>query len=129
MEIVTTEICIKQLRKIIICCIHEIPSKGYNDLNSKLESLSNKCQFNTIDVYVCGDFNMDLIKHNENSGTHVCIDIMFIVGLHPVKSKPARITSLSNSLIDNIFTNCINDDIYSGLIMNDLSVHLPNIHS
>ena len=34
-------------------------------------------------------------------------------------------SSTTNSLIDNIFTNCINDEIYSGLLINDLSDHLP----
>ena len=50
---------------------------------------------------------------------------MFNAGLHPVISKFTRIPSSTNSLIDNIFTNCINDDIYSGLLINDLSDHLP----
>ena len=124
MEIFTVEICIKQLKKIVICCIYKSPSVNYNYFNSKLESLFHKCQFNTKDVYVCG-FNVDLIKHNENKGAQEFIDIMFNVGLHPVISKPTRITSSTNSLIDNIFTNCINDNIYSGLLINDLSDHLP----
>ena len=58
-------------------------------------------------------------------GTEEIIDIMFKVGLQPVISKPTRITQTTNSLIDNIFTNCINDEIYSGLLINDLSDHLP----
>ena len=36
-----------------------------------------------------------------------------------------RITSSTNSLRDNIFIDSINDDIYSGLLINDLSDHLP----
>ena len=125
MEIATVEICIKQVKNIVICCTYKSPSVNYNDFNSKLESLFDKFQFNTKDVYVCGDFNMDLMKHNENRRTPEFIDIMFNVGLHPVISKPTRITSSTNSLIDNIFTNCINYDIYSDLLINDLSDHLP----
>ena len=68
---------------------------------------------------------MDLMKHNENRGTQEFIDIMFDVGLHPIISKRTRLTSSTNSLIDNIFTNCINDDIYNGLLINDLIDHLP----
>ena len=66
MEIVAVEICIKQIKKIVICCIHKSPSVNYNDFNSELESLFDKFQFNTKDVYVCGDVNMDLMKHSEN---------------------------------------------------------------
>ena len=65
------------------------------------------------------------MKHNGNRGTQVFIDVIFNVGLHPIISNPARITSSTNSLIDNVFTNCINDDIYSGLLINDLSDSLP----
>ena len=46
-------------------------------------------------------------------------------GLHPIISKPTRITSSTNSLIDNIFTKCISDDIYCGLLINDITDHLP----
>ena len=90
------------MKKIVICCIYKSPSVNYNDFNSKLESLSYKFKFNTKDVYVCGDFDMDLMKHNENRGTHEFIDIMFYVGLHPVISKPTRITSSTNSLMENM---------------------------
>ena len=67
---------------------------------------------------------MDLMKHNGNRGIQEFMDIMFNAGLHPVISKPTRITSSTNSLIDNIFTNSINDNIYSGLLINNLSGHL-----
>ena len=65
------------------------------------------------------------MKDNENGEILEFIDIMFNVGLHPVILKPTRITSSINFLIDNTFTNCINDDIYSGLLINDLSDHPP----
>ncbi len=48
------------------------------------------------------------------------------MGLYPVISKPSRITSHSATLIDNIFTNNIDDNsIFSGLLMNDITDHLP----
>ena len=53
MQIVTVYICIKQLKKIVICCIYISPSVNYNDFNSKLKILFDKFQFSTKDVYVC----------------------------------------------------------------------------
>ncbi len=48
------------------------------------------------------------------------------MGLYPVISKPSRITSHSATLIDNIFTNNTEDNsIFSGLLMNDKTDHLP----
>ena len=66
MEIVTVEICIKQSKRILICCIYKSPSVNYDDFNTELESLFDKFQFNKKDVFVCADFNIDLLKHNEN---------------------------------------------------------------
>ena len=43
MEIVTVYISIKQLNKIVICCIYNSPSVNCNDFNSKLKSLFDKC--------------------------------------------------------------------------------------
>ena len=45
--------------------------------------------------------------------------------LHPLITRPTRITSHSKTLIDNIFTSDLSSEIYSGLIINDVSDHLP----
>ena len=57
---------------------------NYNDLDSELESLLDKFQLNKNHVIVCGDFNMDPMKHNESRGSQAFIDIMINAGLHPV---------------------------------------------
>jgi hypothetical protein len=38
---------------------------------------------------------------------------------------PTRITAHSATLIDNIFTNHLTQNLFSGIIINDLSDHLP----
>ena len=50
---------------------------------------------------------------------------MFSLGLYPLIDKPTRITAYSATLIDNIFTNELDSTISSGLIINDISDHLP----
>ena len=50
---------------------------------------------------------------------------MFSLGLYPLIDKPTRITAYSATLIDNIFTNELGSTISSGLIINDISDHLP----
>ena len=47
------------------------------------------------------------------------------LGLIPCIDKPTRITSYTNTLIDNIYTNNIHHGIYSGLLINDITDHLP----
>ena len=50
---------------------------------------------------------------------------MYGLGLYPLIDRPSRITTHSCTLIDNIFTNQINYSIRSGLLMNDITDHLP----
>lgn len=40
-------------------------------------------------------------------------------------SKPTRITSQSETVIDNIFTNIIDGKVVSGILITDVSDHLP----
>ena len=50
---------------------------------------------------------------------------IFSSGLHPLITHPTRIFTYSSMLIDNIFNNELNLQIDSGLIINDVSDHLP----
>ena len=45
--------------------------------------------------------------------------------MYPLIDRPSRITEYSATLIDNIFTNDLITDKLSGLIINDVSDHLP----
>ena len=47
------------------------------------------------------------------------------MGLHPLITRPTRITCQSKTLIDNIFTSDVTSHIQSGLLINDTSDHLP----
>ena len=50
---------------------------------------------------------------------------MFSLGLYPVITKPIKILNVLATLIANIFTNDIDSDITSGLLIIDISNHLP----
>ena len=76
-------------------------------------------------LYVCGDFNINLLKEDMHVQTRQFLDTMFSMGLFPLITKPSRIMSHSATLIDNIFTNELKHESTSGLILNDISDHLP----
>ena len=60
-----------------------------------------------------------------HSATNEFINVLFSHFLYPLISRPTRLTSYSLTLIDNIFTNNISASCDNGLIINDLSDHLP----
>ena len=76
-------------------------------------------------IYICGDFNVALLQHDKNNDTNNFINHLYSFGLHPLITRPTRITSHSKTLIDNLFTTNLSNK-HSGLRINDLSDHLPN---
>ena len=50
---------------------------------------------------------------------------MHSISLYPLLIKPTRITPHSAIIIDNILTSQINDTLRSGLIVDDITDHLP----
>ena len=75
--------------------------------------------------YITGDFNFHLLKHESHSVTAQFIESLFAFGFLPMITKPTRITAHSATLIDNIFTNNTTVSSKSGLIISDISDHLP----
>ena len=45
--------------------------------------------------------------------------------MFPLIDRPSRITEYSATLIDNIFSNNLNEQKSNGLLKNDISDHLP----
>ena len=123
MECVTVEIINKNGRNIIVCCIYRSPGTNielFNDyIEGKLKQVKNK------PLYLCGDLNIDLLKTENHVLTKNFLDILYTFGLFPTINKPTRITSVSATIIDNIFTNVKNVNGLSGIIINDITDHLP----
>ena len=70
-------------------------------------------------------FNLDLLQYNHHTPTQEFIDTLFSLAFIPLISNPTRLTSYSVTLIDNIFTNNLSQNVLNGVVLNDLSDHLP----
>ena len=61
--------------------------------------------------YIAGDFNMNCLKYRENAKTKHFYDIIYEKDAIPIINRPIRISEHSESLIDNILTT----DIFNNL--------------
>ena len=63
----------------------------------------------------------------KNPQTSSLLNIFLASSFLPYVSKPTRITELTQTLIDNIYTNNIHQEtvIKSGTLLEDISDHLP----
>ena len=93
-----------------------------NYLNKLLENISKEQK----SVFFLGDFNVNLLNYNEHNQTNEVLDSIASNPYIPLILQPTRITSHSNTLIDNIFSNYVIDsDIISGNLTATISDHLP----
>ena len=101
--------------------IYRHPSMDLTDFNSSylnklLENISKEQNY-----FLLGD----LLNHNEHDQTNELLDSLASNSLIPLILQTTRITSYSNNLVDNIFSNAIEPDIMSGNLTAIISDHLP----
>ena len=113
-------------KNIIVGVVYRPPNqKLQNFMNSLDLLLASISKENKICYLVC-DWNLDLIKHHCHESTGEFLEIMYSRMFFPLITCPTRLTSNTATLIDNIFTNNLNNFSVSGLMFCDISDHLPN---
>ena len=92
-----------------------------NYLNKLLENISKEQK----SIFLLGDFNVNVLNYNERNQTNEFLNSLAFDSFIPLILQPTRITIHSNTLIDNIFSNVIDQDIISGNLTATISYHLP----
>ena len=67
-------------------------------------------------IILMGNFNIDLLKYETRSNSSDFLDAMYVNFLLPYISVPLRVTPHSKTLIDNIFSNVIEDGAILGTL-------------
>ena len=124
LECLAVELVMDKGKNIVISCIYRKPGSPVDSFIDILDNLfSSLCKRKN--VYLCGDFNINLLNAESHKATKDYLNFLYSLGLYPLINKPTRFAFGSASLIDNIFTNDINNNHLSGLVFNDISDHLP----
>ena len=72
--------------------------------------------------------NINLLKYDTHSKTNDYLNNLFSHGFLPLITKPTRVTPVTASLIDHIYTNNILHPGSSGIIINDVADHFGTFH-
>ena len=124
LESVFIEIIQKNSKNMIVGCIYRHPRMQHNEFNEKyLKPFSEKLVSENKEVILLGDFNIDLLKCDSNKNVSDFLDIIYSTNLVPNITSPTRLTSRSQTLIDNIFSSIINDDCIAGNLISPISGH------
>lgn len=122
-EIVTVQINSSSGEKTLISCVYRKPDGSINEFCAKIDNLIQALK--NKNAYVCGDFNIDLLKYDTHAPTQHFTDLMMSTGFIPLITIPTRIRTHSQTLIDHIFTNVLKHEHAAGAFIADVSDHLP----
>ena len=125
LESAFAEIVVPTKKNIILGCIYRHPSMDVKDFNEGyLGPLTEKLPA-TKHTFLFGDFNIDLMKSDEDENTSTYFDTLASLSFIPHIIQPTRITPHSRTLIDNIFSNVSNfSQGKSGNLTISISDHL-----
>ena len=119
------EILIKGKKNIIVGCIYRHPLMDIDEFNVLFEQAMEKISAENKEIYLLGDFNIDLLKIDNENKIDELYNIISTNFLVPHVTLPTRITSKSATFIDNIFSNNFNfSHAVSGNLTVTISDHL-----
>ena len=135
------EIDNKSGKNIIVGTLYRPPSNNIVNFLEKLENGLDKLSRENKHIYIMGDFNIDLSQSlhsispqstsrltrnpSIDNYANTFLNILSSYAFYPSINVPTRITPMSETLIDNIFTNSLNKDNNSGVFTYDVTDHLP----
>ena len=130
-ESICAELELKNRQKLIISSLYRPPN------TSEKEFIDQYCKFvcelkkrDNNGIIIGSDHNMDLLKSSNHAPTENFLNANLSLNLVPTITRPTRITKSTATLIDNIFISQSWLEKYnSGILVNDMSDHLPSIVS
>ena len=95
------------------------------DFNYLINQLLGKISKEQKQIFLFGDFNINLLEYNEHQPTNKVLDSLASNSIIPYFLQPTRLTGHSKTLINNIFSNVLSFETISGNITATISPHLP----
>ena len=96
------------LRKFLNFSIFQPPDQNVSEFVASMRNILTIVTEENKICYVMGDFNLELLRHEQHSFTVEFVELMFSHLFYPlIPKRQTRLTSNTASLNDNIFTNNI----------------------
>ena len=125
LESVFVEITRPNETNIIVGTIYRHPCMSISEFNSEyLNPILHKISSEKKQILLLGDYNIDLLKYNDDNQVMSFLDILGSHLVNPQILLPTRVTEHSKTLIDNILSSPTESGTISGNIIYSISDHL-----
>ena len=91
---------------IVISCDYKHPNMDVLDFNTLINHLIDKISKQK-QIFLLEDFNINLLDYNDHQPTNEFLDSPTSSSVIPYILQPARLTSHSKALNDNMFSNIL----------------------
>ena len=88
-------------------------NSNYDMFNTFIENKISSISPSSVNIVMCGDFNLDLLSMSEDRFSSSFYEIMNSLSLIPMIARPTRIAGTSCTLIHNIFVSNLENSQYS----------------
>ena len=128
-EIVWVEIRNDKHKNIVCGCLYRHPNSDIDEFMKYIAKCLTKVNKEKKECYLSGDFNIDLLKYDSNNKYAEFLNTMTSFGFLPHILQPTRISDFSSTIIDNIYSNNLEQDSYSGNILIKFADHFSQFLS
>ena len=97
------KLVIKKEKNIICGCIYRHPNAAPTKFLKYIEFTIFKIDCNEYEIFLMGDFNIDLLQYDTNTTSDDFINSMTAHSFLPYILQPTRVTDHSATVTDNIF--------------------------
>ena len=117
-----------QSKNLLVSSLYRPPNTNVTEFNAEYDNYIRKIQATKLDIVIGLDHNLDLLKIENHKPTQDFFNSNIDNQLFPTITKPTRITETTATLLDNLIVNlALNQNYQSGILVDDISDHLPCI--
>ena len=102
---------------------YSLSSRAYH-LITHTNNIIKTINPNRPENYIFGDMHINFLKFNEHAETEEFLDMLYANNILPIITKPTRLTDHTATLIDHIYTNCL-QNFTAEILTVDITDHLP----
>ena len=103
-EVLSIEITNKT-KNVILSSVYRPPDSSLRELKSSLKPIFDNYRRNSKDLYLVGNFNINLLDYENNVKIKNIVNFAFQNSLIPLINKRTRVTRTNATAIDHILTN------------------------
>ena len=111
---------------LIVILVYRPPDRDISVCTEYINDVMNKLNSEKSLIYILGDFNINLLNTDKHVQSSDFLETMYLFSLFPFITKPTRVTKSTATLIDNIYSNHIHNNVsFNGILYTDITDHLP----